>query len=358
MKNRTLVIYLTLASLLISCKTIAQIGSDHIYSFINLPLSSRISALGGNPTALNDSDNSIALLNPSLNKAENDKMLSMSFIDYFGDITAGNAIFSKSFNEYGNFNLGIQYIDYGNFTETDETGEQYGDFSANENAITLGWGRMLSKSFSIGANIKTITSNYYHSNSWGLASDLAGSYFNKDKSFTASLLLRNMGRQVKSYGEEKEAIPFEMLIGISKKLKHVPFRYTLTYAHLEQFDLTYNESNESQTVNNLNSESNNSSNSKIEDFADQFMRHIILGGEFAPSKNIAFRFGYNYRRRQELKVETKKALAGFAGGVEIKISKFRIGYSRASYHIAGALNQFTLSTNFSEFAPKNHDVMD
>lgn len=335
----------------------AQIGSDHVYSFTELPLSSRISAMGGSPIAINDEDNSIALLNPSLSKDANDNTLTMSFIDYFGDISAGTAVFSKNFKEIGNFNLGVQYMNYGDFTETDETGEEFGEFSANENAFILGWGRMLSDNFSIGANLKTLVSNFYHSNSWGLATDVSGSYISDDKSFSASILARNIGRQIKTYGSEKETIPYEMMFGISKQLKHVPFRYSLTYTHLENFDLTYDDPFESDSNNALSSESNSKSKSKAEDFADKFMRHIVLGGEFAPSKNIAFRLGYNYKRRQELKVETKKALIGFSGGVEVKISKFRIGYSRASYHIAGALNQFTLSTNFSEFSSKNHDVM-
>jgi hypothetical protein len=42
-------------------------------------------------------------------------------------------------------------------------------------------------------------------------------------------------------------------------------------------------------------------------------------------------------------------MVGFSYGFGIKISKFHLSYGRATYHLAGASNHFSISTNFSSF---------
>jgi hypothetical protein len=84
-------------------------------------------------------------------------------------------------------------------------------------------------------------------------------------------------------------------------------------------------------------------------FGDNFMRHLIFGIEFIPTKNFYVNLGYNYKRRQEMKIEDKVGMVGFSFGFGLKINRFRISYGRASYHVAGASNHFSVTTNLSEF---------
>ncbi|MGC9344429.1 MAG: hypothetical protein ACP5E3_17120 [Bacteroidales bacterium] len=93
---------------------------------------------------------------------------------------------------------------------------------------------------------------------------------------------------------------------------------------------------------------------KLEDFADNLMRHIILGIEFMPFENFYASMGYNYLRRQELKINNKPGMVGFSWGFGFKISKFHFSYGRASYHLAGGSNHFSLSTNLSEFYKRSN----
>ena len=79
--------------------------------------------------------------------------------------------------------------------------------------------------------------------------------------------------------------------------------------------------------------------------SDKIFRHIIIGVEFIPIKNFYVGMGYNYRRRQELKISTHPALVGFSFGAGIKISNFYFAYSRALYNLAGASNVFSIRTN-------------
>ncbi|MCF8388892.1 MAG: PorV/PorQ family protein, partial [Bacteroidales bacterium] len=154
----------------------SQIGGDNTYEFLNLPNSARITALGGNFFAVKDNDIALAQSNPSLITKEMHNNLALSYVDYFSDINYGFVSYGRSFPKIGNYVATMQYINYGDFLWTDETGRELGEFTAGEFAFNLGWGRQLDSNFSIGANLKGIYSSFDEYNSFGLAGDVAGTY--------------------------------------------------------------------------------------------------------------------------------------------------------------------------------------
>lgn len=326
----------------------AQIGGDNTYEFLNLSNSSRIAAMGGNFLAIKDNDISLAPNNPSIITPEMNNHLALSFVDYYTDINYGFASYGKHFNKLGSFAATMQYINYGTFQYADESGERYGSFKAGEYALSIGWGRQLDSLFSIGANFKTIYSSLEANSSLGIAVDIAGTYSTPDD-FTVSLIARNIGRQLTTYQDETEPLPFELQLGLSKKLKHVPFRYSILLTHLETPDLTYNDPTDpDNAVDPLTGETFNDEN-QLEDISDKVLRHIIIGGEFTPTDNISLRIGYNYRRRQELMVDSKISTVGFSWGLGVKISHFHFNYSRSAYHLHGSPNYLTVTTDLSAF---------
>jgi hypothetical protein len=82
------------------------------------------------------------------------------------------------------------------------------------------------------------------------------------------------------------------------------------------------------------------------------MRHVAIGTTVNLGKILEFRAGYNYRRRQELKVNTRPGMVGFSWGVGLNLNKFTFGYGRGIYHLAGATNHFSFSMNLDEFSKK------
>lgn len=329
----------------------AQIGGNNSFEFLNLTNPARAAALGsGNFLAIKDNDITLTLANPSLITTEVNNRLAFSFTDSYTDINYGFAMFGKDFGKAGSFVGSMQYANYGKFTYADATGITAGEFTASEYAFNIGWGRKLDSVFSIGANFKTIYSALESYTSYGLAVDVAGSYQNKN-GFTMSLAARNIGRQLTVYTSgSPEPLPFEMQFGMSKRLKHLPFRYSVVLSHLEKWDLTYMDPNDNRvdplTGERLDGNSNGG-------FLDRAMRHVILGGEFIPAKFLSLRIGYNYQRRQELKLASRPATVGFSWGIGLKISKFNFSYARATYHLAGSPNYFTLSTNLGDFFKHN-----
>jgi hypothetical protein len=327
----------------------SQIGGSSTYAFLNLPNSARIAALGGNANAIKDNDLSLCLVNPSLLTERMHNQVTLSFVDYYSDINYGFASYMRNFKKIGMFDASIQFINYGKFTAADETGETFGTFTAGEYAFNLGWGRQLDSLFSIGANLKNIYSHFDTYTSYGIAVDVAGTYSNAKRQFTASFLALNIGRQFKYYTTgNNEPLPFELQLGLSKKLAHTPIRLSFVVRHLEKWDLTYTDPNHPEpTVDALTGEP--IPERKFAKFMDKGMRHIVFGGEIIPSKNFNIRLGFNYQRRKELKVESRLSTVGISWGFGFRIKQFNISFARARYHLAGSPNNITISTNISDF---------
>ena len=325
-----------------------QIGGDNTFEFLNLPLSARMASMGGTTISVMDDDINLSLINPALLDSADHNLLGFNFIDYFTDVKMGSTAYARTFKNIGTFSGGISYIDYGSFQEADETGQLLGSFSAAEYSIQAGYGRQFDSMFSGGANLKFIYSRMYDYYSSGLAADLAFNYNRKHKNFSASVLVKNMGVQLKSYNGNREDLPFEIQAGFSKKPKHMPFRFSVTFTHLEKWDLTYEDpDNPKPTVDPLTGEEIKESKLKVT--GDKLMRHVLLGGEFLLTKNFNVRFGYNYMRRKDLIVDSRKGMVGFSWGLGFKISKFHLSYGRAKYHMAGSTNHFSITTNLSSF---------
>ncbi len=330
----------------------AQIGGDEVYPFLNLTTSARIAAMGSDFLTIKDDDLNLAPSNPSLITPGMSGKLGVAYVDFFSDVNYGTATYSKTFNKVGSFIASMKYVSYGKFDYADETGMRSGQFYAGESALTLGWGRQLDSLFSIGANLKLVYSSHESYNSFGIGVDVAGSYNSPNRLFTASLIARDIGRQITTYsGEKVEPFPFELQAGISNRLKHLPFRYSILYNHIEKWDLSYDDPNNNNTA-PITGEV--ISKNGFEDFADNFMRHIVIGGELFIGKNISLRGGYNYQRRQELKVVSKTAMVGFSWGLAFRISKFYFSYARSTYHLSGSPNYITITTNLSDFKRKRN----
>ncbi|MFZ6051161.1 type IX secretion system protein PorQ [Halocola ammonii] len=340
-------IFLSTVLALCSIVAQAQLGGQTIFQSLNVPSSARVAALGGNNIAVKDSDLNLAIYNPALLDSATSNQVALSYVNYFSDVNFGFASYAKNIDSALTMAATIQYANFGDFTETNFIGEETGSFTAGDYAFIVGAGYKIDTNFTIGANAKVIYSTLVDYSALGGAVDLAGVYHSKKRRFTAALVMKNIGYQFNNYTSDNvEEMPFEIQVGISKKLKHAPFRFTVIAENLQQWDLTYDNPNDQPEVDPVSGE-------VVEDnsfeFGDKLMRHIVLGAEVLITENINVRLGYNYRRRQELKINDRPGTAGLSWGVGFKISRFEISYGRASYHLAGPSNHFTLTTNLSSW---------
>ncbi|MBN2728782.1 MAG: type IX secretion system protein PorQ [Bacteroidales bacterium] len=340
-------IILTFFILFTSVFVFGQNGMNRVFSFLELSNSSRITAMGGNMMSVHDDDVSLVLSNPSYISDSLHQSLALNYTNYFSGINYAFVTYSHTFNKIGSFAANIQYLNYGSFQETDIYGNVLGKFNAYDMAVVLGWGRELHPGFTIGANAKFIYSDMYTEHSTGVAVDLAASYYNDDKYFSTTFLVRNAGRQLVPYTNGNiEPLPFDVQLGLSKRLMHVPLRFSFLFHHLYKWDIRYQDASDID-VDPLTGEI--IEENKLSAFSDKLMRHVVIGAELSPSRSFSLRVGYNYQRRQEMVVPTKLSTVGFSWGFGFRLKKLYFSYSRSAYHLAGSPNVITLTTNIGDF---------
>lgn len=328
----------------------AQItGGHNSFEFLRLPASARLTALGGYQIAVQDEDVNLALSNPAALNPQMNHQVSFSHNFMVSDIAGGYVGFGQQLDKLGvTMHGGIQYLSYGSFDATDETGNVTGNFKANEYAFTVGAGRQLYERVSVGANLRFITSQLESYTANGVAADFAAMFHDTASQFNISLVFRNVGTQMQTYtGEAREPLPYEAQLGLSKRLKYLPFRFSVIYRYLNRWNVLYDDPNSQEDTFFFGDQNTNNKNPNL----DNFFRHFVFNGEFLLGRkdNFRLRVGYNHLLRKETEVRNLRSLSGFAFGFGIKVKWFRVDFGRAIQHLGAGNTHFTISTNFSEF---------
>lgn len=292
------------------------ISAQSTYEFLKLDTSPRAAALAGSFVANNDDPN-VIFYNPAGIYSLENKPASFSYVSHFLDINSASLSYSQEVADLGRFAAGIQYINFGNFTEADQFGNKTGEFGAGDMAFLIGYANQLDENFNYGANIKFIYSSIASQSSTGIAVDLGLQYLFPDDGWTIGFSALNLGSQLSSYFDKTETLPVDVRIGFTKKLAYVPFKF---YG-------SFNRINEKQD--------------KILDRFSQF----TFGGEFRFSKAVQFRFGYDNEKRRELKLDTSAGLAGFNLGLGILISDYKVDYAFSSMGLIGGIHRIGISTD-------------
>ncbi|MES2628699.1 MAG: type IX secretion system protein PorQ [Bacteroidota bacterium] len=313
--------------------------------------SAREAALGGRVLAIEDQDLNLAVFTPSLLSKSLDNTLAFNYVNYFSDINFGYLSYAKSLKDQPlTFSGTIRYFNYGKTQETDEFFNTYGTFSNNEYVIQGGAAWQMDTNWRVGANLKYIHSSLAGYGASAIATDASVTYFDYKRLFGASFVITDLGVVTKNYnGQKGGRLPFDVAIGLSKKLAKSPLRFSLTLDNLTTWDLTYTDPNVQQQIDPLTGEVKTE---KTPSFGNKLFRHAYGGTEIVFSKNFHIRVGYNYRRRQELKINDRAGTVGLSWGFAMRISKFQLSYARTKYHLSSPSNHFTLSTNLSTFGKK------
>jgi hypothetical protein len=342
--RKKILIFLSLTMIL--SPSFSQTGGDNIYEFLNLTHSGLVSSLGGTNVSIQGNNLNLAYYNPALLKPEMNKSVALNYTNYFAGINYGLAMYSRSYSGIGNFAAGITYLNYGSFTESDASGVITGEFGAAEYAFSMIYSREIDSLFTVGVTFKPVLSQLEKYTSFGFAFDIGASWHNYSKLFSAGMVIKNAGYQVTTYaGESRQKLPFEIQAGVSQRLAHAPFRFSLTMRHLEKFDLTYQ-------YNESTSGDNNASSSE---FTENLMRHMLFGLELIPHKNFYLSAGYNYQRRKELQIDSKVSTVGLSWGFGINTSWLDIEFGRATYHLAGSSTNFSLIVRPGNIYKKNRN---
>ena len=337
----------------ISCFVLAsmgQTGGRSVYNFLDYSNSNRVSALGGGLISVRDDDPSMLFNNPSAISPDHHTSLVANITDYFSNAAYGSMMYSHTFNKVGSMAFGVQFATYGKFEGRDNVGNETGSFTAGDYAIYWGWGRRLDSCFSIGAALKLVYSGYESYHSFGFATDVAASYYNAKRRLSLTLMVKNLGSQLKPYTTGRyEPLPFDLQFALSQRLAHLPVRYHISLHSLYRWNMIDVRSYEPFLERDAMTGELHYPN-KAARFFDNFFRHINVGIEIIPVKYLSLFVSYNHQRHQEMKIPQGKSLAGFSYGFMVNIHSIRIGFSRSHFAAGATPNYFTVAANISELS--------
>ncbi len=321
-----------------------QIGGKYVYQFLNLVTSPRQAALGGKTITIYDDDVNQANFNPATINPDMDNHLALNYGSYYGEVAYGTASYAYTYDRHlQTFQAGINYVNYGNFQGYDENGQPTASFTGSETALSFGYSyNVPDTSLHLGVNGKLISSTLETYNSLGGAIDLGALYIDERNDVNWALVIRNIGTQFTTYSGTKEALPMEIMAGVSQQLENVPLRWHLTMDNLQQWNITF--SNPNRAVSSLDG---TTTPEKISAMKNAF-EHLIIGMELFPDKIVNLRIGYNFRRAEELRIMDQRNFSGMSVGFGLKLNKLKFNYSYSRYTLAGNTSLFGLTINFQE----------
>jgi len=311
------IIFSVVLNLVAAAQLRAQYESTSVFNFLRLPTSSHAMALGGANVTLPDDDASLLMQNPALMSNVSDRSIGLGFMTYMRGIKAGNASWVMAHGERGSWGVGVQFMGYGSMKETTVEGIEMGDFSALDMCISGGYSYVLTEYLSGGATGKFIYSKYGEFTSVALGVDLGLNAYNEDRDLSVSLVAANIGGQVKRFGDHRESLPFDLRVGITKRLSGAPLQFSFTMTDLTRW-----------------SSSDYYSPSGTVSFGRKLTNHFIVGVDVIPMKQFYLSAGFNFRRAFEMKAAGSSHGAGLCFGAGLTLKKVKVGLSYAKYHVS------------------------
>lgn len=322
---------LILALYLCFCHLSRAQGEGSAMRVLTLPTSAHVVALGGESITATDAMPGIGLHNPALLASVNDRSVELQFMSYADGAKWMGAHYAMAFGERHTGAAYLQYMGYGEMEERDAAGNLMGNFSPKDMIFGVGYSYLLSDRWSGGANFKIDYSRIAEYSSAAIAVDLGLNYLDEEKDLSLSIAMRNIGAQVKTYDGVVERVPYNLQMGLTQGLAHLPVAFTVTLTDLTRWKKSdYIASGEDEKVGTGN----------------LLLNHLVLGVEVRPRDNLWLALGYNFRRGYELKAADKAHMAGLSAGAGLNLRRFCIGLSWARYHKTTNSLMGSLAVNF------------
>lgn len=321
------------------------LGGNAVFNFLKLSNTPQLTALGGVNVSQPSNDVGLVFNNPALLRPSMHTQLNAVFNNFYG----GSKVYHLSMgfrNEKlkTSFSWGLNYFGYGSTTATDAAGNELGKFRPTDWVMQVSAARSYLEKWNYGATLKFISSNYGQYRSNGIAMDIGILFRDSSKLFSASLVAKNMGGQLRKYaGSEPDELPFDLQIGLTKRLANAPLGFSLTAQHLHQFDIAYHDT----AFNNENGFENGSPKKFS---INKLLDHFVLATTVYVGNRIEMLAGYNFLRRKELSIgNSSNGLNGFSFGAAVLLGKLEVRYARAYYQSNTAFNQFGITMKLNDY---------
>ncbi|MGZ5187848.1 MAG: type IX secretion system protein PorQ, partial [Kaistella sp.] len=264
---------ISVSVLLFTTILFAQEGTN-VYPFLNLPVSARQAALGGDAISIRDYDVSFAGVNPALMNLEQDEMIALNYASHLSDSKYGTISYVRDLEEGHFIGLNARYMDYGKMPRTDESAVIDGEFGAMDASIGLGYAYQFDENWTVAGSANFVTSRIDNYTSMAVVGNAGVTYHNRQSNETLALVFRNFGYQFKTFNGLRENVAFRVDLGYTKILDEFPVALTITAHDLQKINISQDYNNNGQEI---------SWSRKIAD-------HLSFGAELFPQQRILRRY--------------------------------------------------------------------
>jgi hypothetical protein len=165
-------------------------------------------------------------------------------------------------------------------------------------------------------------------------------YLDSANGWSLAIVAKNMGVPLKGYAGAPEELPFDLQLGVTKKLADAPLAFSGSAQQLHRLNLQYNDTTFNRETGTIVPSS----------FAKKLALHFVVAAHLFINRQLEATVGYNLLRRSELSQGTAgNGLAGFSAGFTARFEKLHLSYARSSYQRGIASNQLGLNLALDRF---------
>lgn len=285
------------------------------FSFLKLGVGSQAPAMGGAYVALAD-DPSTLYYNPAGTVYLSGKQFMGGYHNYLMDIQSGFVAVTFPGKEInlpgGNFGLFINYLNYGTFTRTDESGVEKGDFSGGDFLVGANVAFRLPYDLAVGMNAKFMTERAAGWSAEAVGCDLGVMRRFGDSLTTAGASVSNMGGVVSGFSEfHKDRLPIITRVGVSHHPRGLPLLVSLDGVIPNDND-----------------------------------PYVNIGVEVLRLRPLYLRAGYSTYGENYKTGSSGDGLAGFAAGFGLDYRQYHFSYAFVPYLDLGSSHRVTITGEF------------
>lgn len=225
------------------------------------------------------------------------------------DISSSTAYTVFTTPVQGKFALLFNYLNYGSFTERDWEGAATGSFSVYDLASALAYSRKITRRLSLGLSTTFAQARLNSLTASAILGSVGILYYDDISTLSIGLNYRNFGFLTDSFAGTDETLPTTLILGISKKLAHLPMILSVdTYQIYE----------------------------------DEYIAN--LGGEFIIGEHLFLRWGNSTRRFQIRGQQSfKNFFASASAGLGVNFRAFALDLAFVGLSDAGYISSISIT---------------
>lgn len=315
---------------------VAQDASS-AYTFLNVSSSSKIYGLGGVNISLVDDELMSTDCNPALLGPEMTGQIGLNYMHYIGGSNFAGLRYAHSAGEHGAWSASVRYFGYGSMKETLPDGSIVGEFSPKDVAFGATYSRDIYGRWRGGITLRGLYSAYADYSAFAISTDLGVNYYDEERDLSLSMVVANLGGQVKRFNHSYDRLPLDVRLGWSQSFGSFPVRFSVTAWNLTKWKLPY-----------LDAGDGTSEPEMKDSFKSNLFRHLVFGADIIASPNYYIGIGYNYKTRTDMSTYSRSFLSGFSlcGGINVR--SFAVGVAFAQPHTGATTFMLNLTCRLDD----------